>query len=203
MSNISIYRPEFLTFPNSGFRNHQKSQTIKASWTMWVSYVSFFLSLNFGDIFSLIPDPNRFCSSHHRIFICMYSYKLKQWDFFYVIYRAMDSKPSHTRKKEELSVQLPNPSTTQFESSTPSDIRFDRLQPSDQDLYPEKRLQFGKFVAREAVLDEEYWVRDLSSPWNYNIKTETKNKNLKPQKLMRRMFVFKKKNLEIKFCAKK
>lgn len=116
----------------------------------------------------------------------------------------MDSKPSHTRKKEELSVQFPNPSTTQFESSTPSDIRFDRLQPSDQDLYQEKRLQFGKFVAREAVLDEEYWVRDLSSPCNYNIKTETKNKNLKPQKLMRRMFVFKKKkNLEIKFCAKK
>ncbi|XP_041005985.1 uncharacterized protein LOC121250822 isoform X1 [Juglans microcarpa x Juglans regia] len=105
MSTIPIHRPEFLTFPNAGFRNHQKSQTIKASWTM-----------------------------------------------------AMDSKPSYTRKKEELSVQLPNPSSTQFESSTPSDLRFDRLQPSDQELDQEKRLQFGQFVAREAVLDEEYWT---------------------------------------------
>ncbi|KAB1209497.1 hypothetical protein CJ030_MR6G007271 [Morella rubra] len=71
---------------------------------------------------------------------------------------AMDSKFSHPRKKEELSVQLPKPLIPQFESSTPSDLQFDRLQPSDQELAQEKRLQFGKFVAREAVLDEEYWT---------------------------------------------
>lgn len=76
----------------------------------------------------------------------------------------MDSKSSsYTRKKEELLVELPKPSIPSIpllESSTPSDLRFDRLQPSDQELVQEKRVQFGQFVAREAVLDEEYWVGD-------------------------------------------
>ncbi|GLT68027.1 hypothetical protein SLA2020_402900 [Shorea laevis] len=72
---------------------------------------------------------------------------------------AMDSKSSsYTRKKEELLVELPKPSIPLLESSTPSDLRFDRLQPSDQELVQEKRVQFGQFVAREAVLDEEYWT---------------------------------------------
>jgi hypothetical protein len=69
----------------------------------------------------------------------------------------MDSKKpsSYTRKKEELSV-IP-----QLESSSaPSDLRFDRLQPSDQELVREKSIEFGQFVAREALLDEEYWVCD-------------------------------------------
>uniref|UniRef100_A0A2N9HDH9 N-acetyltransferase domain-containing protein n=1 Tax=Fagus sylvatica TaxID=28930 RepID=A0A2N9HDH9_FAGSY len=68
---------------------------------------------------------------------------------------AMDSKKpsSYTRKKEELSV-IP-----QLESSSaPSDLRFDRLQPSDQELVREKSIEFGQFVAREALLDEEYWT---------------------------------------------
>lgn len=182
MSTISIHGPEFLTFSTAGFRNHKKSRTIKASWTMWVSYISLLLSLNFWESFlSLTPDPNRFCSSDYLKFIfisvCI-AISLSSGGFFYVIHRAKDSKPSYTRKKEELSVQIPNPATTQFESSTPSDLRFDRLQPSDQELDQEKRLQFGQFVAREAVLDEEYWVRDLSSPCNYKIKTETKIETL-------------------------
>ncbi|XP_059432222.1 GCN5-related N-acetyltransferase 6, chloroplastic [Corylus avellana] len=72
---------------------------------------------------------------------------------------AMDSKSSsYTRKKEELLVEIPKPSIPQLESSTPSDLRFDRLQPSDKELVQEKRFQFGQFVAREAVLDEEYWT---------------------------------------------
>ena len=38
----------------------------------------------------------------------------------------------------------------------PSDLRFNRLRPSiDESKY--KRL-FGCYVAREAVIDEEYWV---------------------------------------------
>lgn len=75
----------------------------------------------------------------------------------------MDSKSSsYTRKKEELLVELPKLSIPQLGSSTPSDLRFDRLQPSDQELVQEKRFQFGQFVAREAVLDEEYWVGDRS-----------------------------------------
>jgi hypothetical protein len=71
----------------------------------------------------------------------------------------MDSKSSsYTRKKEELLVELPKPSIPQLGSSTPSDLRFVRLLPSDKELVQEKRFQFGQFVAREVVLDEEYWV---------------------------------------------
>jgi len=82
----------------------------------------------------------------------------------------MDSKSSsYTRKKEELLVELPKPSIPQLGSSTPSDLRFDRLQPSDQELVQEKRFQFGQFVAREAVLDEEYWVGDRSPKKKKNI----------------------------------
>ncbi|KAH9652687.1 N-acetyltransferase domain-containing protein [Citrus sinensis] len=61
----------------------------------------------------------------------------------------MDSKSSRTTKKEDLSiVSIPQRS---------NDLRFDRLQPSDRELLQHDRFEFGKFVAREALLDEEYW----------------------------------------------
>lgn len=42
--------------------------------------------------------------------------------------------------------------------SGPSDLRFNRLRPSiDESDCKYKRL-FGCYVAREAVIDEEYWV---------------------------------------------
>lgn len=66
----------------------------------------------------------------------------------------MDSKSSRTTKKEDLSiVSIPQRS---------NDLRFDRLQPSDRELLQHDRFEFGKFVAREALLDEEYWV----GPWS-------------------------------------
>ncbi|KAH9652683.1 N-acetyltransferase domain-containing protein [Citrus sinensis] len=62
----------------------------------------------------------------------------------------MDSKSSRTTKKEDLSiVSIPQRS---------NDLRFDRLQPSDRELLQHDRFEFGKFVAREALLDEEYWT---------------------------------------------
>lgn len=70
----------------------------------------------------------------------------------------MDSKSSGTSKKEDLSTQVLRPVVPQLETLGPSDLKFDRLQPSDQELVHHDRFQFGKFVAREAVLDEEYWV---------------------------------------------
>ncbi|PON55590.1 hypothetical protein TorRG33x02_298830 [Trema orientale] len=72
---------------------------------------------------------------------------------------TMDSK-SQKRKMEEISLQYPSlaPHIPQHESSKAPDLQFDRLQPSEQDLIQEKRLQFGHFVAREAMLDEEYWT---------------------------------------------
>lgn len=43
--------------------------------------------------------------------------------------------------------------------SDPSNLRFDRRQLSDEECDSRQRRFFGRFVAREAILDEEYWVR--------------------------------------------
>lgn len=62
----------------------------------------------------------------------------------------MDSKSFRSTRKKDLSIEsIPQRS---------NDMRFDRLQPSDQELLQHDRFEFGKFVAREAILDEEYWV---------------------------------------------
>ncbi|KAL5572350.1 hypothetical protein UlMin_021947 [Ulmus minor] len=73
-----------------------------------------------------------------------------------------DSEPSQKKKMEEISVKLSSSSSSssipQVESLRLPDLQFDRLQPSDQVLIQERKLEFGQFVAREAVLDEEYWT---------------------------------------------
>lgn len=38
------------------------------------------------------------------------------------------------------------------------ELSFDRLQLTDPECTGLKRRNFGRFVAREAILDEEYWV---------------------------------------------
>ncbi|KAI5445582.1 hypothetical protein KIW84_013704 [Lathyrus oleraceus] len=90
--------------------------------------------------------------------------------------RSMDSRFSPTvnsnsdmknkKKKDELSVsvQLSISPVPKVEESLNSDgLRFDRLQPSDYELIRENRFEFGQFVARDAVLDEEYWVCFMNS----------------------------------------
>ncbi|KAA3486156.1 Cadmium/zinc-transporting ATPase 4-like protein [Gossypium australe] len=37
-------------------------------------------------------------------------------------------------------------------------LKFNSLEPSDEDLFHEKKLVFGNYVARQAVRDEELWV---------------------------------------------
>ncbi|KAA3477116.1 Cadmium/zinc-transporting ATPase 4-like protein [Gossypium australe] len=73
-------------------------------------------------------------------------------------FMKMDSKSTEKVPKEESSIKLQTSSIPQLENPRPSNLRFDRLQPSDQELNQDSRLEFGKFVAREAVLDEELWV---------------------------------------------
>ena len=83
----------------------------------------------------------------------------------------MDSKKSSfgnytskKNKKEELSI-IPHWES----SSSSSDFRFDRLQPSDQELGTDrKRLEFGHYVARQAFLDEEFWVYYISSSSSFS-----------------------------------
>ncbi|KAI9110177.1 hypothetical protein K1719_018619 [Acacia pycnantha] len=61
---------------------------------------------------------------------------------------------------EDLScaLSISMPPAHKVETLRSGDLRFDRLQPSDYELVGDKILEFGQFVAREAVLDEEYWV---------------------------------------------
>ncbi|KAK7411850.1 hypothetical protein VNO78_03293 [Psophocarpus tetragonolobus] len=69
-----------------------------------------------------------------------------------------NSDNNYNLKKEELSVQLSTPPISKVETLKSNDLKFDRLQPSDQELGRVNRFEFGQFVAREALLDEEYWT---------------------------------------------
>ncbi|KAI7747830.1 hypothetical protein M8C21_005889 [Ambrosia artemisiifolia] len=57
-------------------------------------------------------------------------------------------------KKQEVSLELQN--NSKHITSQPR-LRFDQQQ-ADQMLVQTKKHEFGQFVAREAVLDEEYWT---------------------------------------------
>ncbi|KAG4929555.1 hypothetical protein JHK82_046619 [Glycine max] len=60
-------------------------------------------------------------------------------------------------KKKQVSFQLSSLITPPVSTVRFCDLNFGRLQPSDEELGPHKRFEFGNFVAREALLEEEYW----------------------------------------------
>lgn len=75
---------------------------------------------------------------------------------------SANGNPSQTRKQMEISKELQTVSTTQsVPVLAPAELQFDKLQPQDQMLFQENRLEFRQFVARKAVLDEEYWVCNI------------------------------------------
>lgn len=65
---------------------------------------------------------------------------------------------------KSLEVHCNNSQSTEQSAASTSDsqrlpeLSFNRLQPSDNDCDGLLRRLFGRFLAREAVLDEEYWV---------------------------------------------
>ncbi|KAI3701377.1 hypothetical protein L6452_26399 [Arctium lappa] len=75
-----------------------------------------------------------------------------------MISMTMNSGSSQGIKKEEISVQLQKDSAYQLQATSQTQLQFDRLQQADQVFVQDKRHEFGQFVAREAVLDEEYWT---------------------------------------------
>eukprot|EP01018_Ginkgo_biloba_P029075 Gb_15539 [translate_table: standard] len=54
--------------------------------------------------------------------------------------------------------EIHNSTTPQADTVGLSELTFDRLQPTEQDCKSKHKRSFGKFVAREAILDEEYWT---------------------------------------------
>lgn len=66
-------------------------------------------------------------------------------------------KASHPGLSSSLSNQitvLPTP----LHPAEPSDLRFNRLQPSIEESDCKYKRFFGCYVAREAIIDEEYWI---------------------------------------------
>ncbi|KAI3670731.1 hypothetical protein L1987_87727 [Smallanthus sonchifolius] len=72
----------------------------------------------------------------------------------WIIKLTMNSRSSPDIKKQELSLHLQK-DLPQITSQT--HLQFDRKQ-ADQLFVQYKKHDFGQFVAREAVLDEEYWT---------------------------------------------
>ncbi|KAL1363656.1 uncharacterized protein LOC107479132 isoform X1 [Arachis duranensis] len=76
-----------------------------------------------------------------------------------ILENTNDNKTTtNLKKKEELCVQHLRPPIPKTENLGSKNLRFERLQPSDQEVAQGNRFEFGEFVAREAVLDEEYWT---------------------------------------------
>uniref|UniRef100_A0A1J3EFA8 N-acetyltransferase domain-containing protein n=1 Tax=Noccaea caerulescens TaxID=107243 RepID=A0A1J3EFA8_NOCCA len=95
----------------------------------------------------------RITHNRSRIFRQRYRRTIPPWRL------TINSRSSDTSKKEELSVQISNaPPIPKVDQLRPEGLRFDRLQPPKSEFVQEDRLEFGKFVAREALLDEEFWT---------------------------------------------
>lgn len=83
--------------------------------------------------------------------------------FFFFI-RKDDSKIASNdqrNKKEGISTRSncqSEPPRIEYQSK-PFDLRFDRLQPPDEELDCKHKRAFGRYIAREALLDEEFWVK--------------------------------------------
>jgi len=67
------------------------------------------------------------------------------------------------KKKKEVSVQLSTlkPPVSRRETVRFCNFNLGRFQPSPHEMEPHDRFEFGDFIAREAFLDEEYWVSFL------------------------------------------
>ncbi|CAI9785790.1 unnamed protein product [Fraxinus pennsylvanica] len=75
-----------------------------------------------------------------------------------------DAFPAQYYRWKNLEVHCNNdksirhPALSKSESSKIPEISFNRLQLTDQECAGLQRRNFGRFVAREALLDEEYWT---------------------------------------------
>lgn len=75
------------------------------------------------------------------------------------INRRMNPQFSQRKNREELSIELQKPSFPHINGTAiPSELRFDPLQPAELESIRKHKIEFGDFVVRQAVLDEEFWV---------------------------------------------
>ncbi|CAJ1940501.1 unnamed protein product [Sphenostylis stenocarpa] len=62
------------------------------------------------------------------------------------------------KKEKEVSVQLSSLTSPVSRVETFCNLHFGRWQPSPQELGPHNSFEFGNFVVRESLLEEEYWT---------------------------------------------
>ncbi|KAL4563752.1 hypothetical protein LXL04_027797 [Taraxacum kok-saghyz] len=72
-----------------------------------------------------------------------------------IITMTMNSESSHGIKKQDLSIKIQENYICKSETTH---LQFNRLQQHDELFGQDKKHEFGQFVARRAVLDEEYWT---------------------------------------------
>ncbi|KAK4756889.1 hypothetical protein SAY87_007016 [Trapa incisa] len=82
---------------------------------------------------------------------------------------SSEPKPAHMKKTEGLSLRVGHPPAPQFNRQRSLSLSFNRLKPPEKDLVQKERHEFGQFIAREALLNEEYWVGSIMifSSWFY------------------------------------
>ncbi|OWM74415.1 hypothetical protein CDL15_Pgr013319 [Punica granatum] len=71
---------------------------------------------------------------------------------------STESKPAQPKETEDLSLPKPLPPPHRLDGQKSFGLQFNRLQPLEKDFVQQNRLEFGQFMAREALLDEEYWT---------------------------------------------
>ena len=84
--------------------------------------------------------------------------------FFWGPIPCRDTFPVSLSRWKKLEAHCDNSESIRHSAVSKSDslrlpeLSFNRLQLTDQEYCGLERRNFGRFVAREAVLDEEYWV---------------------------------------------
>lgn len=69
-------------------------------------------------------------------------------------------QPTQNMKEEDKTMKAQKLSIPHHEETLKKDpnLQFNKLQQSEGDLLIQESRLFGDFVAREAILDEEYWT---------------------------------------------
>lgn len=128
-------------------------------WFSWSKSLSCYISFkSYIPIFLWLSDPLDF------VFVWLCFCPLLIFFFHGPPNSFRDTFPSQYYRWKNLEVHCNNDqsirhsSLSKSESSKMPELSFNRLQLTDQECAGLQRRNFGRFVAREALLDEEYWV---------------------------------------------
>lgn len=97
-------------------------------------------------------------------FLALLLFESSHWFLVPIPTYSRETFPTQYYRWKNLEVHCDDDESTRHlplsknENSKLSELSFDRLQLTDQECTGLRRRNFGRFVAREAIQDEEYWV---------------------------------------------